>query len=73
MEWIKLEHTDNSGFAKVLYSVSKGSVLSAPAKEMTVEGTDEAALKGRDWTEYTLIRVEKGQSAVLMAGDRVLA
>ena len=73
MEWVKMEHTDKDGFAKVLYSVSKGSLLSAPAKEMTVEGADETALKGRIWTEYTLIRVEKGQNAVLLDGDRVLA
>lgn len=73
MEWVKLEHADKDGFAKVLYSVSKGSLLSAPAKEMLVEGTDVAALKDRPWTEYTLIRVEKGQNAVIMEGDRILA
>ena len=73
MEWVKLEHTDNSGFGKILYSVSKGSLLSAPAKEMLAEGVDEASLKGRTWTEYTLIRVEKGQNAVLLEGDRILS
>ena len=73
MERVKLEHTDNDGFSKILYSVAKGSLLSAPAKEIPVEGADEAALKGRPWTAYTLIRVEKGQNAVLLKGDRILS
>jgi hypothetical protein len=34
MEWVKVEQTAGDGFVKVLYSVSKGSLLSAPAKEM---------------------------------------
>ncbi len=72
MEWVKLKHTDNCGLAKILYSVSKGSVLSAPAKEMAVEGADEAARKDRPWTEYSIIRVEKGQQAVLLQGDKIL-
>lgn len=73
MEWVKVEQTAGDGFVKVLYSVSKGSLLSAPAKEMLAKDTDEATLKGRPWTEYTLIRVEKGQNAVLLEGDRILA
>ncbi len=72
MEWIKVEHIGNDGFAKVLYAASKGSLLSAPAKEMLLEGTDETTLNDRTWTEYTLIRVEKGQNAVLLEGDRIL-
>lgn len=71
MEWVKVENTGD-GVTKVLHSVSKGSLLSAPAKELLVEGTDETSLQGRTWPEYTLIRIEKGQNAVLLEGDRIL-
>jgi len=73
MEWVKVEQADKDSFVKVLYSVSKGSLLSAPAKELPAEDVAETTLKGRLWTEYTLIRVEKGQNAVLLQGESILS
>ena len=78
MDFIKLDSKfDDSQleeiFSKVLYSDAKGKSLSAPAKEMQYGAKEKHENNELPWNAYTLIRIVKNQSAVIVCGDKVMA
>ena len=75
MEWIKLESTNSLGgdFCRILYMDKNPNLVSVPAKEMLLDSDNADLPKNRRWTEYTIIRIEKDQCALVVDGDNILS
>ena len=78
MDFIKLDSSFDEEqlgemFSRVLQADTKGNLLSTPAKEMAYGSNGEQNTSDLPWTAYTLIRIAKKQSAVIVCGDKVMA
>ncbi len=78
MDFIKLDSTFDKEqlddmFSRVLYAETKGNTLSVPAKEMPYASVSMQVPTDLPWTAYTLIRIEKKQSAVIACNGKVMA